>query len=71
MHEGSLLSTSSPALAVCWFIGDNHSDRHEVISRCGFDGLFFGVTLSIFSYVIALLMGAGFGVERDDYHIIR
>ena len=33
----SLFSTSSPALVVCWFIDDSHSDRCEVISHCGFN----------------------------------
>ena len=47
-----LLSTSSPALVVCWFIDDSHSDRCEVIFHCGmFAFLWRLVKLSIFSYV--------------------
>ena len=33
---GSLFSTSSPALIVCRFFYDGHSDRYEVISHCSF-----------------------------------
>ena len=34
--------TSSPALVVCWFIDDSHSDRCEVVSHCGFNLHFSG-----------------------------
>ena len=37
MQKGSPFSTSSPALVVCWFINDNHSDRCEMVSHCGFN----------------------------------
>ena len=33
----SLFSTPFPALIVCRFFEDGHSDRCEVISHCGFD----------------------------------
>ena len=35
--KGSPFSTSSPALVVCWFIADSHSDKCEMISHCGFN----------------------------------
>ena len=34
--KGSPFSTSSPALAVCWFIDDEHSDRCEMVSHYSF-----------------------------------
>ena len=37
VHEGSLFSTSSPTLAIGWFIDDSHYDRYEVVSHCGFN----------------------------------
>ena len=37
MQECSLFSTSSPALVVCIFFDDGHSDQGEVISHCSFD----------------------------------
>ena len=37
VHWGSLFSISLPALVVCWFINDGHSDRCEVISHCCFN----------------------------------
>ena len=37
VQKGSLFSTSSPAVVVHWLIHDSHSDRCEVISRCGFN----------------------------------
>ena len=30
-HKGSPFSTSSPALVVCWFIDDSHSDRCDYL----------------------------------------
>ena len=33
VYEGSCFSTTSPALAVCWFVYDGHSDRCEVVSH--------------------------------------
>ena len=33
----SLFSTTSPALVVCWFAYDGHSDRCEVVSHWGFN----------------------------------
>ena len=35
--RGSPFSTSSPTLVICAFIDDNHSDRCEVTSNCGFN----------------------------------
>ena len=37
MQEVSLFSTSSPALIVCRFSDDGHSDLCEVVPHCGFD----------------------------------
>ena len=37
VHEGSLFSTSSSILVVCWFIDGGHSDRCEMVSPCGFN----------------------------------
>ena len=34
---GSLFSTTSSALVVCWFVYDGHSDQCEVVSHCGFN----------------------------------
>ena len=36
MHEGSLFSTSSPIHVIYCIFDNNHSDRGEVISRCGY-----------------------------------
>ena len=45
---GFAFSTSSLALG-CWFVYDDHSDRHEVVSHCGFNShLWWLVMLSIF-----------------------
>ena len=33
--KGSLFSTMSPALLVCWFVYDGHSDWCKVVSHCG------------------------------------
>ena len=48
VHEHFLFSTSSPALVVCRFINDSHSDRCGVTSYCGFKLHFFSwlVTLN-------------------------
>ena len=35
--KDSPFTTSSPALVVCWFIDDGHSDRCEMVSHCGFN----------------------------------
>ena len=37
MQEGSLFSTAPPALVICGFINDGHSDGCEVISHGSFD----------------------------------
>ena len=37
MQEGPLFSTLSPALVVCIFFDDGHSDQCEVISHCSYD----------------------------------
>ena len=37
VQKCSLFSTPSPALVVCWFIDDSHSDRCEEISQGGFN----------------------------------
>ena len=34
---GLPFSAFLPALTVCWFINDHHSDRSEVISHCAFN----------------------------------
>ena len=36
-RNGTPFSTSSPALLACWFIGDSHSHRCEMISHYGFN----------------------------------
>lgn len=36
VHKVSLFSTSMPVFVISWFIDDDHSNRHEVISHCGF-----------------------------------
>ena len=40
MQEGSLFSTTPPALSICGLINDGHSDWCEVIPHGGFDLLF-------------------------------
>ena len=37
VQEGSLFSTPSPALVVCRFFDDGHSDQCEVVPHCSFD----------------------------------
>ena len=37
MQEGSLFSTAPPALVICGFINDGHSDWCEVVSHGSFD----------------------------------
>ena len=37
VQDGSLFSTSSPAIIVCRFSGDGRSDWYEVIPHCSFD----------------------------------
>ena len=37
VQEGSLFSTASPALVICGFINDGHSDWCEVVSHGSFD----------------------------------
>ena len=37
VQEGPLVSTSSPAFAVCRIFSDGHSDWYEVVPHCGFD----------------------------------
>ena len=57
-----LFSTTSPALVVCWFVDDSHSDRSEMTSHCGLNLHFSDDTMSIFSYVcwtsVCLLWGS-------------
>ena len=35
--RGTLFSTPSPAIIVCRFFDEGHSDRCEMISHCSFD----------------------------------
>ena len=37
VQEHFLFSTPSPAFIVCRLFDEGHSERHEVISHCGFD----------------------------------
>ena len=52
VHEGSLFSTSPPALVVCWLTDDGHSGRPRWdLIVVEFVSLWRLVTLSTFSYV--------------------
>ena len=37
VYQGSLFCTSSPIFIICVLSDDNHPDKCEVISLCGFD----------------------------------
>ena len=37
MEEGNFFSTPSPAVIICRFFDEAHSDRSEVIFHCSFD----------------------------------
>ena len=54
VHEDSLFSTFSSTL-ICCLIDDSHSDRWEVISRCGFD-LYFPIISDVEHLFMCLLV---------------
>ena len=44
VQKGSLFSRFLPAVVVCWFIDNSHSDRYKVVSHCGFNFIFLMIS---------------------------
>ena len=57
MKEGSFFSTPSPAIIVCRFFDDGHSDQCEVVPHCSFD-LHFSV-ISDVKYLFICFLAIG------------
>ena len=57
MQEGSLFSTAPPALVICGFINDGHSDWCEVVSHGSFDLHFSLIIRDIERFFFHVLVG--------------
>ena len=55
VHKGSLFSTTSPSLVVCWFIDDSYSGSCEVIPHCGFNSHLFDDSVHLPIYYLGCL----------------
>ena len=55
---GSLLSTPSPAVIVCGFYDDDHSNWYEVISHCSFDLHFSSNVEQLFMCFLVICMSS-------------
>ena len=70
--RGSPFCTSSPALVICAFIDDNHSDGCEVVSHCGFNllSLMISDVEHLFMSIVHLSVLFGKCLFRSSAHFL-